>query len=597
MIHSAPFRPLSDRPWCDGLRLSFAFLILLSILAQGLVCSSFASPNPSPSASSAPDPESAPAQPSPNLSLMDCWELAFRRNRELQIERLNTHIAQHNIDAALAAYDPILLTESRWESLSDSGGYDPADFSRDAIYTADSEITRASLTGLLPGGLNYTFSGQYSHSDGVRNAVDFDAYTIQLAGTVRQPLLRNFWIDADRLAIRSQRFLATGADLTLQYRVLEIAYRVAHAFHELSYAQALVQVQSELVNHRRELLRTVQRRVDAGTLTVLDQHLADSRLASTLASASEAQANLDLAQHELLSLIGDPWSLSTLPSILPAHPLEIPAFTLDLSESWQLAESHRPDLAFLRSERHRAQLDVRFWRNQLFPSLDLVAGYGRRGASTSQVLPPFQGPPSFSEAWDEIRRGDTPNQAIGFVFSLPLSRRAERSQFRASLDLQAQADLRISQWVESIRREIADAHALTRTARDRITSTRDARAHALNALQAEERKLDGGKSTLFIVLELQSQLTDARIAEARARTDLLQSLHRLRFADGSLLHQHGLIWQPTLAPNAHAPTSSSPNSPSSHAPPPPSPRQIPRRRPLPPPRLVSPLRTRRRHHS
>ena len=160
-----------------------------------------------------------------------------------------------------------------------------------------------------------------------------------------------------------------------------------------------------------------------------------------------------------------------------------------------------------------------------------------------QTLPPAHGSASISDAWREIREGNAPNHGVGFVFTLPLTRRAERSRYRASHELRAQAELRLKQQEEWVLREIADAADSVRYSWDRVGLTRRARMLAVEALAAEERKLAGGKSTIFFVLQLQGDLASAESSEARARGDYLQALARLSFANGTLLERHGLHFQ------------------------------------------------------
>jgi len=482
--------------------------------------------------------------PNRALTLEECWKIALERNRELQIERLNPSMARHALTAVGGAFDPIFTADSRWESLSDSGGLDPADFSRDAIYRAESEASRMAITGLTPSGMTYALGGDYAHSDGVRNFLDFDSYSIRLMASVRQPLLRNAWIDQARFSIRINRLLLRSSEHALRFRVLDVMCRVALAFHELGFAIEQRRIQSELCDIRDAWLDAVRRQIRGGTLTALDESQSAAQLASAQAGLAEAEQSVALAAHDLRTLLGDAWTHATnLPPELDGA-LALRPVVLDLEASWHAAVTSRPDLSQMRLERDRSDLDVRFWRNQLFPSLDLVGGYGRRGASVVQPIPGFPRTASLEEAWDEVAGGDTPSQSVGFVFSMPLTRRVERSRFRAAQDLRSQVELRVKQQEEWVRRQVADAHALATFARQRVSLTQEARRLADEALTAEERKLSAGNSALFFILGLQGSRATARVAEIRARADLLQALNRLQFADGTLLHQNGFQFEP-----------------------------------------------------
>jgi outer membrane protein TolC len=189
----------------------------------------------------------------------------------------------------------------------------------------------------------------------------------------------------------------------------------------------------------------------------------------------------------------------------------------------------------LREDVAKANIDVKYRRNQLFPVLDLVASHNRKGSSTDQLFPPLTPSASLPAARDQLRDGDAPTDMVGVVFSMPLTLSSERANFRAAKHVRTQAELRVRQYEELVLREISDA-AQTAQARYRhIGLTRRARELSESALAAEEQKLAGGNSTLFFVLQLQDDLASARSVELRARADYNRALSQLRFAEASLL--------------------------------------------------------------
>ena len=68
-------------------------------------------------------------------------------------------------------------------------------------------------------------------------------------------------------------------------------------------------------------------------------------------------------------------------------------------------------------------------------------------------------------------------------------------------------------------------------------STRAAREYAEAALQAEQKKLESGKSTSFEVLQLQKDLTTARSAEIRALADYNIALAQIAINEGTTLER------------------------------------------------------------
>lgn len=100
--------------------------------------------------------------------------------------------------------------------------------------------------------------------------------------------------------------------------------------------------------------------------------------------------------------------------------------------------------------------------------------------------------------------------------------------------------LRHKQLEQSIIRNIDDAILAAKTALARIESTKAERIYAEAALDAEQKKLENGKSTSFFVLELQRDLTSARSNEIRAQSDYNKSLIRLSQQEGSTLEASGV---------------------------------------------------------
>jgi outer membrane protein TolC len=229
--------------------------------------------------------------------------------------------------------------------------------------------------------------------------------------------------------------------------------------------------------------------------------------------------------------------------MVPTGSLAAPWDTFDQLRSWQLGLQNRADLQQLRTQAGNAELAVKFRRNQLFPSLDLVGSYGRQGVSLSQPFPPLPPEASSSEAFNQLWNGDAPRNMIGFIFSVPLSRRAERGAYRTSQALEEQARLYVKQQEELVLREISDAVYNARSSLERTTSARRSAGYAAEALRAEEQKLQGGASDIYIVLQLQADLASARLGELEARRDYNQAVSQLRHAEGTLLEDSGLILQ------------------------------------------------------
>ncbi len=469
------------------------------------------------------------------ITLEECIRTALLRNRALQIQRLNPEIARDTLSGSRGYYDPLFSVDFRSENSTDSGGFDPTDFSRDAIYTAESETVKLGFTGVLPTGANYFLGGNYANSYGTRNLLDFDSYNLYAGVTIQQPLLKNFWIDQGRMTIQVNKKNLKITELGVAYLTMDLINQVRQAYYELLAARDHLRTQERLVTMRDQFRAGLERQVDVGMLTPADTHLAQSQLATAQAEVAAASNLVTLAENSLKTLLGEAWTDGVGVPLAPREQLLVVAETFDLPESWERGLRQRPDLAQLRQDLERADIDLKYRRNQLFPSLDLVAGYGRRGASTVQTNIGLEAVASAGEAFDQLAAGDNPNDMIGVIFAMPLSRKTERANYRSGKHLKAQAELLVKQKEEIVLREISDALSTARAALVRVQATGRAVQFAQTALEAEERKLAGGKSTLFFVLQLQRDLTTAQATEIRAKADYNRAVSQLQFADASML--------------------------------------------------------------
>jgi outer membrane protein TolC len=474
------------------------------------------------------------------VSLRECVSLALQNNRELQIQRLVPQIARATLSGSYGHYDPVFLADTRRESASDTGGLDPTDFSRDAVYTADSVTSRLGLTGFLPTGLSYSLAGSYANSDGLRNSFDFESYSVAAAISVRQPLLRNAWVDAGRWVIQVNKRNLRITELGVVYLAMDVVNRVQQAYYDLLQAREQVNAREQLLAARRQTLQGERRKVEKGLLTPPDLLATQTQVALTEADLHDLRNVVALAENNLRNLLGEDPRTQPPGQLRPTDSLNAVPEIFDLRESWEQGLARRPDLAQLREDVAKSELDAKYRRNQLFPALDLVAGYGRRGASTAQLPPPLDASASASEAFEQLADGTAPSDFVGVIFSLPLSRTSERAAYRASKELRAQAELLVKQREELILREIADAVSTAQASLQRVRAAQQATGFAQQAIEAEERKLAGGKSTLFFVLQVQNDLAAARAAEVNALGGYGKALSQLRFAEARILEQHGL---------------------------------------------------------
>jgi outer membrane protein TolC len=483
-------------------------------------------------------PTSGDANGEPHsIRLRAAIESALRHNRTLQIERGNPEIARLSLSMSYGHYDPSLTSQVRRENVSDSGAFDPANPAVDTGFDSESTVTGIGLGGFLPLGGLYNLGGTYGHSTGSRNFLNFDSYRVNASIFLQQPLLKNSWIDLPRLTIRVNKRNLEISEEGVRFVAMDVINQVQQSYFDLAAAWDTLRARQDLLETREKLLRGIQHQVEVGMLTPQEEKVAHAQRATALTDLILTSNAVALAGNNLKTLMGNSGPTWDEQLLRPLDPLVAVSEPFDLNTSWQQAIARRPDLVQLMKEVEKASLNLKFRRNQLFPAVDLIGSYGRRGANAVQAFPPDKPVASAGEAFGQIGSGDAPSDMIGVMLTVPLMRTSDRAQYRIGKELKKQAELLVKQKEELILREISDAIHTARFGLDRVRAARRAVEFAEAALAAEEQKLTGGRSSIIFVLQFQTDLVVARAAEIQARADYNKAVSQLHFAEGRLLER------------------------------------------------------------
>jgi outer membrane protein len=477
------------------------------------------------------------------LSLPQCIDLALTHNLDVQIARVSTEITRFNLSGAYGAYDPVFSARATQAHVSRPADFDPQKVNIDYPYQLTTDSAGLALEGLLPIGMSYSFNGRAGHKwattdfssnpdawglfwGGIRETNNFFA---DAGVTVKQPLLRDFWIDQSRLLIRVRRKEAKMTEQALRFQITSILLAVELAYYDLIAAREQMRVEEKALELKQQFVAETRRRVEVGDLPALDAEQAETQLQNTLTRLTAAREAYVARQNALKTLLTDDFRKWVDTDLLPTDALLALAPEVHRSESFQNALKERPDLAEARLAIERSDVVVQFRRNQLYPSLDLVGHYGGLGVEEG-----------LSGAMSDAIHFRYPQYFYGVVVSFPVTRTAERNYYRASQSAKQLVELQLKKAEQGVFLEIADWVNRVQSRFAQVGSTHRARTYAEAALAAEQKKLQNGLSTSFFVLQLQETLTAARSAEALALADYNKALAYLAFAEGSMLDRHHL---------------------------------------------------------
>ena len=465
-----------------------------------------------------------PARP---LSLQDCFAEALKHNFDVQVEQLNPEISLYNLKSAYAGYDPI-FTLSGEHRYNDSGSV-----FQNGQQVAGSEYNEqlysSGFSGGTPWGMTYDLGGNVSRTTGINSLTNGISSGQVGALTLTQPLLKNFWIDDTRLTIRLNKNRLKFSEQGLREQIITTVTAVENAYYELIFARENVNVEQEALVLAQTQLDQDKQRVEVGSLAPLDVQQDQAQVAQSQANLIAAQNTLSVDQNALKNLLTDDYTAWHGVEIQPTATLTAQQQLFDVQDSWNKGMTERPDLLQARLNVEEQGIQLKYYRNQLFPEVDLIGSYGYNGAGQD-----------FNDTFNQFAAADRPFYSYGAQLSMPLSNIGPRNQFKSGKVTEKQLLLQLKQLEQNVMVEIDNAVEAAKADWESVDATRQARTYAEAALDAEQKKYAVGKSTTFTVLKLQNNLTSARSQEIRALANYNQALANLAAAEGSSLQRDKL---------------------------------------------------------
>jgi outer membrane protein TolC len=511
------------------------------------------------------------------LSVREVIELALANNKDIEVARENVRAAEFDLQAARGVYDPRFVTNSYYERTEQP----TASFlsgSATGSVRQSGFFSSSSVQGLEP-----KFGGGY-RVDFVNNRIttnnQFAAlnpqYPTALTFSYTQPLLRGLRFDQNRRLIEIGKKNLSLTDAQFRQRAVETITAVQRAYWDLVYALRNLQIQREAVRDARAQLAHNKRLVGEGLLAPIDVVAAEAQVSGFEQSVYSALDDVGRAENNLKSLVAENreapiWRVS----IVPTDSVDVAPPQVSLDEAMAAALKGRPELLSSDVAREINEIEQRFAREQTRPQVDLVASYGLvglAGAQTSQDgtnpltaqnvqirqrinelsqivgLQPLPEPPLATipgnlvggegQSLVNLAANRYTNFRAGVTVNLPFRNTTAKAQLGRTLVDGERIRTQREQLEQLIQVDVRNALQLVRTAESRLRAAASARSASEQQYASERRKLDAGQSTVFLVLERQTQLATARGNELRAQTELNKAIADLQRATGNSLEQN-----------------------------------------------------------
>jgi len=475
-----------------------------------------------------------------SLTLEQAVEMALQNNNDIDASRNNVEIADYNLRGAKGIYDPLINSETYFESRTTPTASTIGGAVNGAV-TQRQFFNNFGLSGFVPrfgGNYDVIFSSSRTNSTN-RNATLNPQFPTSFSATFTQPLWRNRKIDNNRRSIEIFKKNQDISDAQLRLSAINVVSSIEQGYWDLVFALRNLQVQTDTLKQAREQLESNNRLVAKGVLAPIELVAANAQISTFEQTVYLAQESVTRAENVLKTLLlPDRSAAEWSRPITPVTPVSsnIPSIGLEVA----LAEAlkNRPEIEQLDANAEINRIDQKYYKDQTKPQIDLVSSYTSAGLAgqpkAGSSLPPNLVGGYFGSLTNLLQQ-DYPTYRSGVQISLPWRNRTAEANLGRTLVQAKQIANDRAQTEQIIEAEVRNALQALRSADARLRSASDARKAAEELYASEERQFRGGTTTFYLVLQRQTDLSAARGRELQAQTDLNKAIAEFQRAIGNTL--------------------------------------------------------------
>jgi outer membrane protein len=385
---------------------------------------------------------------------------------------------------------------------------------------------------LIGGNITATYRDSYLNENAPTDVLN-PSSAPSLTLTYQQNLLRGFGVGVNARTIRVSQLNVKASALNFKTQVSNTVNQVLNLYYALSAGYEDIRAKSNAVEVAQKFYENSGLQERAGTLARLDVITAESQLATAQYDLVNSETTLRQQELQLKNLlsrrgIADPLLASV--QIVPLDRIAVPETDEfpPVKDLVQTALANRSDLAAERLGITSSEISALGTKNGILPLLVGLVSESTVGLSGTPQLavssfgvqtsnPYFDG--GIGTAVGQVLRRNFPtNRALGY-FQAPL--RNDQAQADYAIDqLQLrQSQIQLSKDLNQVAVDVSNYRVAMRQAGGRYRAAVQTRILQQQLLDAEQKKLAGGASTPFNVVQQQRDLVAAQSAEIAALVD------------------------------------------------------------------------------
>jgi len=428
-------------------------------------------------------------------------------------------------------------------------------------------LTQAFATG---GSATLAFNNNDQHQNSFRNTVN-PVTNSNLDLNVTQPLLNGFGLAVNNRTIRIAKNNIRAADYVFRQQLTNTVANIVALYWNLVAASSTVNVQTQAVAVAQKLYDDNKKQVEIGTLAPIEIVRAEAQLATAqqaLVAARSVQMQLETVMKSALSRNGLASTSVIDAKLILTDPIRIPDIeqVQPIQDLMAMALDNRPDLAQSRIQIDNAQIALTGTRTALLPTLSLVGDVrnnalagpqnllsGPCGTNTALCVPGPEGiltQPSpiadpffvggYGAVLGQIFSRNFPTYSIGFNLNIPLRNRTAQANYAtASVNLR-QNQLQVQRQINQIRVDVQNALIALQQARTQYQAAVKTRILQEQTIDADQKKLALGATTVYQLIQDQRDLTTAAGNEVNAQNAYMAARNLLDVATGLVLESNNV---------------------------------------------------------
>jgi len=370
--------------------------------------------------------------------------------------------------------------------------------------------------------------------------------TASWKATLRQHLLQGWGTENNRREIIIAQNDRKVTDASFKAQVIATVAQIQNIYWDLVNAYEDLKVQQTAVEFAQRTLSDNKKQVAIGTLAPIEVVSAQSVVATAMQKLILSQTTLQYQQlitkNAIARNFNDP--ALTAAEVIPTDTMALSSEPVPPAEELvSYALANRPELLESEINLRNNEINNKAAKNALLPTLDLVGYYGAAGLNNN-----------YADVFSSLADLSRPDRGAYVSLSVPLrNRAAQANQIRSELEYR-QNQLNFQQQKNQINLQVRNSAFALQQARAGVESARAARDYASQSLDAEQKKYALGASTSYLVLQQQSNSTQAASNYVAALSTYEKARVALDQVTATILDRNGISMEDAASGHvAHPP--------------------------------------------